>query len=272
MAARQMGLLLGGIFGMKLEGACALVTGAGSGLGEATARLLAAQGARVGVLDVNAEAAARIAGEIGGVALVADVADEDQVTRAMDTLEAEGGPLRVLVNCAGVGTPGRIVGKDGPLALATFERVLRVNLVGTFNMMRLAVARMQNHEPVAETGADQSRGVIVNTASVAAFDGQVGQAAYSASKGGVAAMTLPAARELSRFGIRVNTIAPGIFLTPLLAILPEESRQSLSASIPYPARLGDPAEFADLVRFMVENQYLNGEVIRLDGAVRMAPR
>ncbi|ADZ71294.1 SDR family NAD(P)-dependent oxidoreductase [Polymorphum gilvum] len=253
---------------MKIDGSCALVTGAGSGLGEATARLLAGLGARVGVFDLNAEAAARVAADIGGLALTGDVTDETAAGAAMTAAEAAFGPLRILVNCAGIGTASRIVGRDGPMPLAAFERVIRVNLVGTFNMMRLAAARMA----AAEALDDGARGVIVNTASVAAFDGQIGQAAYAASKGGIVSLALPAAREFARSGIRVNTIAPGIFLTPLLHTLPQEAQQSLAASIPYPSRLGDPAEFADAVRFFVENQYANGEVLRLDGAVRLAPR
>ncbi|WP_417683732.1 SDR family NAD(P)-dependent oxidoreductase [Roseibium sp.] len=253
---------------MQIEGATALVTGGGSGLGEATARMLASAGAKVGVLDLNEGAATRVASEIDGIALPADVTSEADVTTALDRLEAAFGPLRILVSCAGIGTAKRIVGRDGPMALADFQKVITVNLVGTFNAMRLAAARMAESEPLE----DNARGVIVNTASVAAFDGQIGQAAYAASKGGITSLALPAAREFARFGVRVNTIAPGIFLTPLLAELPEDAQASLAAGIPYPARLGAPAEFADAVRFCIENQYLNAEVIRLDGGTRLAPK
>ena len=253
---------------MRIEGSSTVVTGGGSGLGEATARMLAKLGAVVHVLDRNKEAAERVAGEIGGVALSGDVTSEADAARALDIAARAGDGLRVLVNCAGIGTAGRILGKQGPMPLADFERVIRVNLIGTFNMMRLAAERMA----VASERDDKARGVIVNTASVAAFEGQIGQAAYSASKGGIVSLALPAAREFSRFGIRVNTVAPGIFLTPLLHELPEEAQASLAAAIPYPSRLGDPAEFADAVRFLIENQYVNGEVIRLDGALRMQPR
>lgn len=253
---------------MRIEGSSAVVTGGGSGLGAATARLLAQHGAVVHVLDRNWQAAEAVAGEIGGVALAGDVTSEADVSAALDTATAAGDGLRILVNCAGIGVAGRILGKAGPMPLADFETVIRVNLIGTFNMMRLAAERMSG---LAERD-DGARGVIVNTASVAAFEGQIGQAAYAASKGGIVSMALPAAREFARFGIRVNTVAPGIFLTPLLENLPPEAQQSLAAAIPYPARLGDPAEFADAVRFIIENQYINGEVIRLDGATRMQPK
>ena len=253
---------------MKIEGSSAIVTGGGSGLGEATARLLAAQGAIVHVLDRNEAAARQVAAKIGGVPVVGDVASEEDGRRAADTAAKAGDGLRILVNCAGIASAGRVLGKEGVLPLADFERVIRINLVGTFNMMRLAAERMAA-APELEDGA---RGVIVNTASVAAFEGQIGQVAYSASKGGILSMALPAARELGRFGIRVNTVAPGIFLTPLLSTLPQETQESLGAAIPYPSRLGHPSEFADAVRFLIENQYVNGEVIRLDGALRMQPK
>ncbi|MBD8890791.1 SDR family NAD(P)-dependent oxidoreductase [Roseibium litorale] len=253
---------------MRIDGTTALVTGGGSGLGEATARLLASLGAKIGVFDRNEAAAARVAEETGGVALAGDVTSESGASSAIKKLANESGPVRILVNCAGIGTAKRIVGRDGPMPLADFERVIRVNLIGTFNMLRLVSAHMAELEPVE----DNARGVIVNTASVAAFDGQIGQAAYAASKGGITSLALPAARELARFGIRVNTIAPGIFLTPLLAELPDEAQKSLAASIPCPARLGDPAEFADAVRFVIANGYVNGEVIRLDGGVRLQPK
>lgn len=253
---------------MRIKGASALVTGGASGLGEAVARMLAAEGAEVHVFDRNGEAAQKVAIEIGGTAHAGDVTSESDASVAIEAAAAAGDGLRILVNCAGIGTAGRILGRDGVMPLGDFERVIRVNLIGTFNMMRLAAQAMSAN---AE-GEDRSRGVIVNTASVAAFEGQVGQAAYAASKGGIVSLALPAAREFSRFGVRVNTVAPGIFLTQLLHTLPEEAQQSLAAQIPYPSRLGDPAEFADAVRFLVENQYVNGEVIRLDGAIRMQPR
>ena len=253
---------------MRIDGASALVTGGGSGLGAATARMLAGAGAKVGLLDLNADAVQSVAAETGGMALACDVSDGVALAAALDAAEAAHGPARILVNCAGVATPGRIVGRDGPLDLETFATVIRVNLIGTFNTMRLAAARMQALEPLE----DGARGAIVNTASVAAFDGQIGQAAYAASKGGVAAMGLPAAREFARAGIRVNTIAPGIFMTPMMAGLPEDVQESLAAAVPYPSRLGDPSEFAAAVRFCIETQYLNGEVIRLDGAIRMPPK
>ena len=253
---------------MKIEGSSAFVTGSGSGLGEATARMLAKLGAIVHVFDRNGEAAEKVAKDIGGVALAGDVTSEDDASRALDVAAKAGDGLRILVNCAGIGTAGRILGKTGPMPLGDFERVIRVNLVGTFNMMRLGAERIA----AASERDDKARGVIVNTASVAAFEGQIGQAAYAASKGGIVSLALPAAREFSRFGIRVNTVAPGIFLTPLLYELPQEAQDSLAAAIPYPSRLGDPGEFADAVRFVIENQYVNGEVIRLDGALRMQPR
>ncbi|MCQ1573954.1 SDR family NAD(P)-dependent oxidoreductase [Neorhizobium galegae] len=253
---------------MRIEGTSAVVTGGGSGLGEATARLLATLGAVVHVFDRNQAAAEKVATAIGGVALSGDVTSEDDAAKALDVAAKAGDGLRILVNCAGIGTAGRIVGKNGPMPLADFERVIRVNLIGTFNMLRLAAERMSG----LPERDDKARGVIVNTASVAAFEGQIGQAAYAASKGGIVSLALPAAREFSRFGIRVNTVAPGIFLTPLLHELPQEAQDSLASAIPYPSRLGDPGEFADAVRFVIENQYINGEVIRLDGALRMQPR
>jgi NAD(P)-dependent dehydrogenase (short-subunit alcohol dehydrogenase family) len=253
---------------MKISGAAAIVTGGGSGLGRATAEALAAKGAKVSVVDLNAAAAAEVAKAIGGVALVCDVADEASAKAAIAKAEAAHGPARILVNCAGIGTPIRIVGKDGePGPLSDFEKVIRVNLVGSFNMIRLVAAGVAKVEPV-----DGERGVIVSTASVAAFEGQIGQAAYSASKGGVVAMTLPIARELARIGVRVNAIAPGIFMTPMLAGLREDFRASLGASVPFPSRLGEPVEYAALAVHIVENGYINGETIRIDGSLRMAPR
>ncbi|MDE2577631.1 MAG: 3-hydroxyacyl-CoA dehydrogenase [Hyphomicrobiales bacterium] len=252
---------------MNLKGVSVLVTGGGSGLGAATARAMAERGAKVCCLDLNAENAAQVARELGGVGAGANVASEEDVTRALDIATKAHGAPRVVVNCAGVGTPGSTVGKNGPLPLDNFRKVIDVNLIGTFNVIRLAAARMQQEAPIGE-----ERGVIINTASVAAFDGQIGQAAYAASKGGVVAMTLPIAREFARFGIRVCTIAPGIFLTPMLAGLPEEAQKSLGAQVPFPSRLGQPAEYGALAVHIAENAMLNGETIRLDGAIRMAPR
>jgi NAD(P)-dependent dehydrogenase (short-subunit alcohol dehydrogenase family) len=252
---------------MELAGNHIAVTGGGSGLGEAVARALAAKGARVTVIDRSAEGAARVAAEVNGHALTLDVTDE-AAGAALDAAIAVQGPLWGLVNCAGIGGASRIVGRDGPMELAAFDRTIRVNLIGTFNMLRLAASRMQANTP----DTDGARGAIVNTASVAAFDGQIGQAAYAASKGGIVSMALPAARELARFGIRVNTVAPGIFLTPLLAELPPEVQQGIAGSIPFPNRLGDPAEFADVVLMCLTNSYLNAEVIRLDGGVRLPPK
>jgi NAD(P)-dependent dehydrogenase (short-subunit alcohol dehydrogenase family) len=252
---------------MLIADAHIAVTGGGSGLGEAVARALAGRGARVSVIDRNAEGAGRVAQSLAGRAVALDVTDEG-AGMALDDAIAAMGPLRGLVNCAGIGGAARIVGREGPMDLAAFERTIRVNLIGTFNMMRLAAVRMQTNAPDADGG----RGAIVNTASVAAFDGQIGQSAYAASKGGIVSLALPAARELARFGIRVNTVAPGIFLTPLLAELPDEVQMGIAASVPFPNRLGDPAEFADVVLMCLCNSYLNAEVIRLDGGVRLPPK
>jgi len=257
---------------MNLTGQAALVTGAGSGLGEAVARALAAQGVRVALLDINEAGARRVADEIGAdraLALRCDITDTASVTAALDAATAAQGPARILMNVAGIGTARRIVQRDGsPAPLEDFERVVRINLIGTYNMTRLAVSRIAALEPLA----DGERGVVVNTASVAAFDGQVGQEAYAASKGGIVGMTLPLARDLAQFGVRVCTIAPGLFATPLMKELPEEVQQTLAAAIPFPKRLGLPEEFAALAAHIVANGHLNGEVIRLDGALRMAPR
>jgi len=253
---------------MEVKGQAAIVTGGASGLGAACARTLAAAGAKVAVIDMNQKAAAEVAIDINGIAIACDVADSAGAEAAIKQAAADHGPARILVNCAGIGTSKRIVGKDGPMPLADYERVIRVNLIGTFNMVRLVAAGMQGLPPLA----DGERGVIVSTASVAAFEGQIGQSAYSSSKGGVAALTLPAAREFAQFGIRVLAIAPGIFGTPMLRALPQEVQDSLGASVPFPKRLGEPREFAALVMHCVHNGYLNGEVIRLDGALRMAPR
>lgn len=259
---------------MDITGASAIVTGGASGLGYATAIRLAGAGARVVIVDLPGTAGAERADELGGFAtfVPADVTDGPQVQAAVDAA-VERGPLRVVVNCAGIAPPAKVLGRDGPADLAAFERVIRINLVGTFNVIRLAADAMQHNDPAGdEHGAGADRGVIVNTASVAAFDGQVGQPAYAASKGGVHAMTLPIARELARFGIRVVTIAPGIMETPMLAGLPEAAQRSLGQQVPHPARLGRPDEYAGLVLHIVENGYLNGETIRLDGAIRMAPK
>jgi NAD(P)-dependent dehydrogenase (short-subunit alcohol dehydrogenase family) len=249
---------------MQLDGIGALVAGGASGLGEATARELAARGARVTVADLNEERGAALADELGGSFAQADVTNEAQVQAAVESVDG----LRFAVSCAGIGWAERTVGRDGAAALQPFETVIRVNLIGTYNVLRLSAAAISASEPDAEG----ERGAVVMTASVAAFDGQIGQTAYSASKGGVVGLTLPAARDLARQGIRVCTIAPGLFDTPLLAGLPEESRQALGASIPFPPRLGRPEEYAKLACHIAENQMLNGEVIRLDGAIRMAPR
>jgi len=253
---------------METKGQGAIVTGGASGLGAATARALAAAGAKVAVVDVNEKAAAEVADSIKGVAIGCDVADSTSGEAAVKKAVAAHGPARILVNCAGVGPAKRIVGREGPMPLADYERVIRINLIGSFNMLRLVAASLQT----AESLAGGERGVIVSTASVAAFEGQIGQAAYSSSKGGVAALTLPAAREFAQFGIRVLAIAPGIFATPMLRALPQEAQDSLGAAVPFPKRLGEPREFAALVLHCVHNSYLNGEVIRLDGALRMAPR
>jgi NAD(P)-dependent dehydrogenase (short-subunit alcohol dehydrogenase family) len=255
---------------MEIQGRTFLVTGGGSGLGAATARMFVAAGANVLIADLNRTAGEAIAAELGAQARFAatDVADETGVQGAINTAREAFGGLHGAVNCAGIGSAERTLGKNGPHPLALFTKVIQVNLIGTFNVIRLAAAAMAENEPTA--GGE--RGVIVNTASVAAFDGQIGQAAYSASKGGIVSMTLPIARELARFGIRVMTVAPGIFETPMLAGLPEAARQSLGQQVPFPARLGRPDEYAALVRQIVENQMLNGEVIRLDGAIRMAPK
>ncbi|MFI5782483.1 SDR family NAD(P)-dependent oxidoreductase [Nocardia sp. NPDC051570] len=251
---------------MRVQDSVALVTGGASGLGLATARRLTAAGARVVVVDLPDSDGKQIAAELGGIFAPADVTDEDEVDAAFDAAERLG-PVRIVVNCAGIGLPGRVLTGDRVLPLHAFQLVVEVNLVGTFNVLRLGAQRISRTEAI-----DGERGVIVNTASVAAFDGQIGQAAYAASKAAIAGMTLPLARDLGDHLIRVVTIAPGMFDTPLLAALPPEARASLEGQVPHPKRLGDPAEYAALVAHIVENPMLNGEVIRLDGAIRMGPR
>lgn len=254
---------------MQIQGQAALVTGGASGLGEATTRALAAQGAKVAVLDRNAELAEKVASEIGGVACPCDITDAGSVQAAIDKAAAAHGPARILMNVAGIGSAKRVVQRDGSAApLEDFVRVVNINLIGTYNVSRLFAAACSKLD-VLENG---ERGVMMFTASVAAFDGQVGQQAYSASKAGLAGMTLPMARDLAQHAIRVCTVAPGLFATPLMNELPEAVQQSLAASIPFPPRLGKPEEFAELACHIVTNGHLNGEVIRLDGALRMAPR
>ena len=254
---------------MNIQGQAAIVTGGASGLGEATARELARLGAKVAILDTNAELAAKVAAEIGGIACVCDITDADSTAAALAQAKQAHGPARLLMSIAGIGTAKRVIQKDGSAApLADFERVVKVNLIGTYNVTRLFAAQAAKLAPLE----DGERGVIVWTASVAAYDGQVGQQAYSASKSGVVGMTLPMARDLAQHGIRVCTVAPGLFATPLMQTLPEAVQASLAASIPFPARLGQPEEFASLVSHIVQNRHLNGEVIRLDGALRLAPR
>jgi NAD(P)-dependent dehydrogenase (short-subunit alcohol dehydrogenase family) len=252
---------------MNPNGLAAIITGGASGLGEATARILAAAGAKVAIFDRNAELGEKVAGELGGVFAQVDVADEASTLAGLDLAQAKHGAARIVVNCAGIGNAVKTVSKGGAFPLDMFKKVIEVNLIGSFNVLSKAAARMIDLEPVGE-----ERGVIINTASVAAFDGQIGQAAYSASKGGVVGMTLPIARDLADKGIRVVTIAPGLFLTPLLMGLPEPARESLGKQVPFPSRLGNPSEYAHLAKAIVENPMLNGEVIRLDGAIRMAPR
>jgi NAD(P)-dependent dehydrogenase (short-subunit alcohol dehydrogenase family) len=253
---------------MNIDGVAAIVTGGASGLGAGTARRLAAAGAKVTIFDLNAGLGEATAREIGGHFIAVNVTDEAAVDAALGEAEALNGKARILVNCAGVGPPAKVIGRDGnALPLQDFAKIVTINLVGSFNVLSKFAARLHDAELVGE-----ERGVIVNTASVAAYDGQIGQAAYAASKGGIVGMTLPVARELARYGIRVMTIAPGIFWTPLLASLPQEAQDSLGAQVPFPSRLGQPDEYAHLVESIVTNPMLNGETIRLDGAIRMAPK
>lgn len=253
---------------MNPSGQVAIITGGSSGLGEATARALAAKGAKVAILDVAEQRAQKVAEELGGVGFKCDVSNEDSAKAAIAQVAEKLGEPRILINCAGIAVAMKTVSKDGAHPLDVFRKVLEVNLLGTFNMIRLYAVRAQELEPLQ--GGE--RGVIVNTASVAAYDGQIGQVAYSASKGGVVGMTLPIARDLARSGIRVCTIAPGIFKTPMLAGLPQEAQDSLGQQVPFPPRLGEPSEYGALACHIVENQMLNGETIRIDGAIRMAPK
>jgi len=254
---------------MDIKNSVALISGGASGMGAATSRLLAAKGAKVVILDLNLAAAEALASEIGALALPCDVTNELSVEKAISSALAKTGSPRICINCAGILAAKRLVGKAGPMPLAEFQEVIAVNLVGSFNLMRLAAAAMINQEPLNDSG---ERGVIINTASVAAFEGQIGQVAYSASKGGIVAMTLPAARELAQFGIRVMSIAPGLVDTPMFAKLSEEARQNLAVGIPFPKRLARPEEYALLVQQIIENPMLNGTTIRLDGALRMPPK
>ena len=250
---------------MDINGLAAVITGAASGLGEATARALSGGGAKVAILDRNEERAKAVGDDLGGVGIGCDVADATSMEAAIQIAAETHGPARIVVNCAGVGPAARVIGRDGPMDLQKFAQVITINLVGTFNTLRLAAAAMQELDAL-ETG---ERGIIINTASVAAFEGQIGQAAYSASKGGVHAMTIPVARELARFGIRVLTIAPGIMSTPMLFALPDEVQESLGKTVPFPARLGSADEYAKLVLHMCDNVYMNGETVRLDGGIRL---
>ena len=250
---------------MDVKGHAAIVTGGGSGLGEATARTLAAAGAKVALFDIAEDTTNRVASDIGAVACICDVTNDESTKAAIAKARDAHGAARIVVQCAGVAPPVKIVGRKGPHPLDTYVKVINVNLVGIFNVMRLAAADMQELEPL-ETG---ERGVIINTASIAAFEGQVGQAAYASSKSGVVGLTLPAAREFAKAGIRVLCIAPGVFATPMMAGLPEETQKSVGASVPFPSRLGDPNEYARLVMSICDISYLNGEVIRIDGALRM---
>lgn len=253
---------------MNIDGLAAIVTGGASGLGGATAERLAAAGAKVTIFDLNEELGQSHAAKIGGHFVKVNVTDEAQVSAALDEAEAVNGKARILVNCAGIGPPQKVLDREGKaMPLNDFSKIVTINLIGSFNVLSKFAERLLEAEPLGE-----ERGVIINTASVAAFEGQIGQSAYAASKGGVVGMTLPIAREFARHGIRVMTIAPGLFLTPLLASLPQEAQDSLGQQVPFPSRLGDPAEYALMVEQIVANPMLNGETIRLDGAIRMAPR
>ena len=253
---------------MEFKNVAAIVTGGASGLGEGAARALAAAGCKVAVLDLQQEQGEKVAADIGGIFLKCDVSSPDSAEAAINAAREAHGPCGIAVNCAGIATASKILGREGVMPLENFSKVVQVNLIGTFNILRLAAADMAQREP----NADGERGVIINTASVAAYEGQIGQAAYSASKGGVVSLTLQSARELAREGIRVNTIAPGLFMTPMMAGMPEEVQESLAATLPFPKRLGKPEEFGMMVDQMARNPILNGETIRLDCALRMAPK
>lgn len=253
---------------MNLEGMTVIVTGGGSGLGEATARVLAGAGAKISILDFEINKATKVANDIGGVAIKVDVGDAAQVEAAVAKTSTQLGAARAVINCAGIGVAARIVGRENKLSIDMFEKVIRVNLIGSYNVMSHALRDMMALEPLE----DGARGVIINTASAAYQDGQLGQAAYAASKGGIASMCLPAARELAQHGVRVCAIAPGLFNTPMMESLPEETTNAIVSNIPYPRRLGAPSEFGALAKHIVENNYLNGEVIRIDGATRLPPR
>mgnify|MGYP003145587898 FL=1 len=253
---------------MDFKNTPAIVTGGASGLGEGAARALAAAGCKVAILDLNKERGEQVAAELGGIFIECNVASEESAEAALKAAREAHGPCGIAVNCAGIAPASKILGREGVMPLDSFSKVIQVNLIGTFNILRLAAADIAQREP----NADGERGVIINTASVAAYEGQIGQAAYSASKGGVVALTLQSARELAREGIRVNTIAPGLFMTPMMAGMPQEVQDSLAATLPFPKRLGKPEEFGMMVDQMVRNPVLNGEVIRLDSALRMAPR
>ncbi len=253
---------------MDVKGTSAIVTGGASGLGAGTARALAAAGSKVAIFDMNMEAARQVASEIDGVAVECDVSDAGSAEAALASARDAHGIAAICVNCAGIATGQRIVGRDGPIDLEDYAKVIRVNLIGTFNVLRLAAADMTGREP----NSDGERGVIINTASVAAYEGQIGQAAYSSSKGGIVGLTLPAAREFARSGIRVLAIAPGLFATPMLLGMPQDIQDNLAATLPFPSRFGTPEEYAKLVLHMVDNPIMNGEVVRLDSAIRLAPR
>ena len=253
---------------MNVDGLAAIVTGGASGLGGATADMLAANGAKVTIFDLNEDMGQEKATAIGGHFVKVNVADEAEVEAGVASAAEKHGTARVLVNCAGIGAPSKVIDREGnPVPLKTFSTIINVNLIGSFNVLSKFSAALHTADPIGE-----ERGVVINTASVAAYEGQIGQAAYAASKGGIVGMTLPIAREFARYGIRVMTIAPGLFLTPLLASLPQEAQDSLGAQVPFPTRLGDPTEYAALVNSIIANPMLNGETIRLDGAIRMAPK
>lgn len=254
---------------MDIQGNTAIISGGASGMGAATARLLSQAGAKVALLDMNIAAAEKLAAEINGFAIECNITDENQITYALEQIKKAFGVARICVNCAGIVRSRRMINQQGPMPLSEFREIIDVNLIGTFNLMQLAAAAMI---PLSPIGTSEERGIIINTASIAAFEGQIGQTAYSASKGAIVSMTLPAARELAQFGIRVMTIAPGLVDTPMFAKLPNETKQALADSIPFPKRLANPSEFASLVKHIVENSMLNGEVIRLDGALRMQPK